>query len=133
MEIDRILWTKGGYTTIEVVDGKIVTTDVDAPPGSGVRRVERTIDEAIGLTVEHDSFARATRRAVIALHNQTLDKEGVMPKDRPQHEATAQAKLDGHTAVIGDKHEGFHLGSEDDSRRGAGAAGEGSNRSARDQ
>jgi hypothetical protein len=49
--------------------------------------------------------------------------------DRPESEAAAQAKLDGRKVDKGPKHEGFHLGDTTDRRRGAGAAGEGSNRS----
>lgn len=61
-----------------------------------------------------------------------------MGKNRPTHEATAQAALDGHRIDVRQQtdrdqpYEGFHLGDESGRRAGQGDAGMGSNRSERD-
>lgn len=133
-DIESVEWWDHSKTTVEINDDDTMTVRYYSADGTRETNNRYDLDRAMSQADGHQQLARAMRLGVIEIHNRkTKRKGGAMAKDRPEHEATAQAKLDGHTTAKDARHEGFHLGDESGRRAGAGQAGEGSNRSARDQ
>lgn len=129
-------WWDRSETTVEINEDETITVRYRSIDGTWKTDNRYDIERAMAQADGHQQLARALRLAIIDVHNRKTRRGGevgAMAKDRPQHEATAQAKLDGHTTSQDAKHEGFHLGDESGRRAGAGQAGEGSNRSDREQ